>query len=72
MPVQKFKSFEAASRSLWVFNPDADYFKRVAGLFKMFSRLNKFSVTHGVFKFRSLKEAEDHRTSEIKKYFHNV
>ncbi len=72
MPVQKFKSFEDASKALWVFNPDADYYKKVSGLYKMFSRLSRLPVTPGVFKFKNLKEAQEHRTLEIKKNLHKV
>ncbi len=72
MSIQKFKNFEDATKALWIFNPDAGYYKKVSGLYKMFSRLSKLPVTPGVFKFKNLKEAQEHRNSEIKKFLHKV
>ena len=65
MPVQKFKTFEDAERALWNANPDSDYFKKLRAFFKLFSKLSKFSYPEGVFKFRSLEEAEEHKMNAI-------
>ncbi len=77
MSVQKFKSLDEASKALWKFNPSeirrskkssGDYYKKVSNLYKLFARLSKFSATHGVFKFRSLEAAAEHRIIEMKKF----
>ena len=65
MPVQKFKTFEEAERALWNYNPDSDYYKKLREFYKLFSRLSKFSYPKGVFKFRSLEEAEEHKMNAI-------
>ena len=67
MVVQKFKSFEEAEIALWVFNPNSEYFKKVRAFYKLFSKLSKFSYPKGVFKFRSLDEAEEHKMNAILK-----
>ncbi len=66
MPVQKFKSFDEASKALWNFNPGPDYYKKIARFYRLFTRISKASITHGVFKFHNLQEAEEHRILEIK------
>ena len=65
MPVQKFKTFEEAERALWNYNPDSDYYKKLREFYKLFSKLSKFSYPKGVFKFRSLEEAEEHKMNAI-------
>lgn len=65
MPVRKFKTFEDAERALWYSNPDCEYYKKLCAFFKLFSRLSKFSYPKGVFKFRSLAEAEEHKMRAI-------
>lgn len=59
MPVYKFKSFEEAERALWNFNPDAGYYRRVAGLFELAFRLSPPKCRRGVLAFHSLDEAKN-------------
>lgn len=61
MPVYKFKSHEDAEAALWTFSPDAAYYKRVAALWRFANRLNPISYPAGLYKFRSLEEANRHR-----------
>jgi hypothetical protein len=61
MPVYKFKTFEDAERALWNFNPDEHYYHRVAELWDFASKLNPMVYPRGVFKFKTLEEANRHR-----------
>lgn len=57
MGLQKFKTFEEAERALWCSNPDEKYFKQVRELFKLANRLYPPDFPRGVFKYRTLEEA---------------
>lgn len=59
MPIYKFKSFEDAERALWNFNPDTGYYLQVSKLFELGFRLSPPQCRRGIFKFRSLEEAEN-------------
>lgn len=61
MPVQKFKTFEEASQALWNYKPDAEYYRQVRNLYKLYAKLSKFKYPHGVFKFKTFEEAEEHK-----------
>lgn len=61
MPIQKFKSFEDASKNLWNYAPDNEYYRRTANFYKLSCRLIRFSSAVGVYKFRSFEEAEKQR-----------
>ncbi len=61
MPVFKYKSFEEADRALWNFHPDAEYYKQVAALWRFANKLSPIKYPQGVFKFRSIEEANKHR-----------
>jgi cyclopropane fatty-acyl-phospholipid synthase-like methyltransferase len=65
MTIQKFKTFEEAERALWNFKPDEKYYKQVREFYKLFAKLNKFSYPHGVFKFKTFEEAEEHKMKAI-------
>lgn len=61
MPVARFHSVEEmdASRSdLWCDKPDAAYFKRLGELWDLSSHINPRKWPRGVFKFRSIEEAQ--------------
>lgn len=61
MPVYKYKTFEAAKKALWNFFPDEAYFKRVAELWKFADQLSPIRYPHGVFKFKSIEDANRQR-----------
>jgi hypothetical protein len=61
MPVQKFKTFEEAEKALWNFQPDDAYFARVAELWEFANKLNPISYPRGIFKFKTIEEANKHR-----------
>lgn len=64
MPIRKFRSIEEmdqARHELWCDRPDAAYFERVGKLWELSSRVNPRTLPRGVFKFRSLQEAQAHR-----------
>jgi len=58
MSLQKFKSFEEAERALWCLNPDEKYFKQVRELFKLANRLCPPNFPWGVFKYRTIEDAD--------------
>ncbi|MBI4619582.1 MAG: hypothetical protein HY739_05415 [Desulfobacterales bacterium] len=59
MPVLKYKTFEAAEKSLWNFMPDDNYFKMVLSLNNtMFKKTIVKDFPHGVHKYKSLKDAQ--------------
>jgi hypothetical protein len=61
MPVQKFKTFEEAEKALWNFKPDDAYLARVAELWDFANKLNPISYPKGIFKFKTIEEANKHR-----------
>lgn len=61
MPVYKYKTFEQAERALWNFQPDAAYYKKVAELWAFANRLRPIKYPRGIFKFRTIEEANRHR-----------
>ncbi|OQX95511.1 hypothetical protein B6I21_05030 [candidate division KSB1 bacterium 4572_119] len=61
MPVYKYKSFEEAEKALWNFNPDEAYIDRVAELWDFADELNPIKYPRGVFKFKTIQEANKHR-----------
>lgn len=61
MPVYKYKTFEEAERALWNFHPDKEYYKRVAELWDFADKLNPIKYPSGIFKFKTLEEANRHR-----------
>jgi len=64
MPIRKFRSIEemnAADSELWCAEPDAAYYQRVRQLWEASARLNPRTWPKGVFKFRSIEEAQAQR-----------
>jgi hypothetical protein len=61
MPVYKYKTFEKAQKALWNFYPDAAYFKQVADLWDTADKLCPISYPRGIFKFKSINEADKQR-----------
>lgn len=61
MPIYKYKTFEAAERALWNFQPDQAYYIRILKLFEFARALNHVHYPKGIFKYRSLEEANKQR-----------
>lgn len=61
MPIYKYRTFEEAEKALWNFNPDEAYFKRVAELWDFADKLCPIRYPQGVFKFKSIEEANKQR-----------
>lgn len=61
MPVYKYKTIEDAERALWNFNPDEKYFERIEKLFKFADDLSTIKDPKGIFKFRTMEDANNHR-----------
>ena len=61
MPVYKYKSFEEAQRALWNFAPDEEYYRTAGELWDMANRLVPPAFKRGIFKFRTIEEANKHR-----------
>ncbi len=58
MPVYKYKSFKEANDALIVINPDENYYKMLSGFYETFGKLLNKKFPHGVYKFRTIKEAQ--------------
>jgi len=55
--IQKFSSFEEADDALYCFEPDQEYFERVARLWNFVDRLCPRDYARGIFRYRSIDEA---------------
>ena len=61
MPVQKFRSVEDMPPVDWCRTIDEDFFRRIAKLWSRSSALSGRVYPRGVFKFRSIEEAQEGR-----------
>jgi len=61
MPVYKYKTLEEAERALWNFHPNEAYFNQVAELWKFANQLCPITYPKGIFKYRSIEEANQQR-----------
>ena len=61
MPVYKYKNFSQARKALWTFYPDKAYFKQVEDLWKTANKLSPIRYPQGIFKFKNISEANEHR-----------
>lgn len=51
--IKKFISIEKADEYVWVYNPDADYYKKMNEFFIMIEKLSGFKVKKGIQKFKN-------------------
>lgn len=58
MPIYKYRSFEEAREALWVDEVDDACLKRIADLWAMSEALYPRRYKPGVYKYRSIKEAQ--------------
>ena len=56
MPIEKFKTYEAAAQALWCFDPDLEYYRKVAAHFKLAGKLCRVYSKKGVYKYRSISD----------------
>lgn len=61
MPIYKYKTFEEAERALWHFSPGKQYYEQIAEFWEFANELNPIVYPRGVFKFKTIKEANKHR-----------
>ena len=61
MPIYKYRTFEEADQALWNFDPDLDFFKEINELFSMSEKLNPRNCLQGLWKFRTIKDANQQR-----------
>jgi hypothetical protein len=61
MPVDKYRSVEDMPPIEWCETLDEDFFRRVAKLWARSSALSARIYPRGVFKFRSIEEAQEAR-----------
>jgi len=57
VPVVRYQTLDEAHRDLWCFHPDEEYDRKVARLWRLANSLRPARYPHGVFRFRSLEEA---------------
>ncbi len=60
MAVQKFNSLQEAEEALWCIWPNQNYYDRMGDLWEIAERINPVPYPRGVFKFRSIEEANEH------------
>jgi hypothetical protein len=65
MSIQKFKTFEEAEKALWCKEPDENYYKRINNLFELAYRLNPPNYPRGIFKYKTLEEANKQKEEWI-------
>jgi len=61
MPVYKYKTFEQARIALWCREPDTAYFRQLNALWTLADSLSPFKYPSGVFKYRTIDEANKQR-----------
>ena len=58
MPIQKFRNLDDMRKALWCETVDEDCLRRIAALWSRAARLAPRKYPRGVFKFRSIEEAQ--------------
>jgi hypothetical protein len=66
--LKKFKSFEEASQDLWEFHPGPEYYERVRRFYEFAAHFIKRNYPKGIFKFKTIEEANRHREECMKNY----
>jgi len=61
MAVYKYKTFEQARQGLWCKEPDGTYFRALNSLFALADGLSPSKYPSGVFKYRTIEEANKQR-----------
>ena len=66
MPIQRFHSFDDARRALWVERDHPELGPRIRRLWAFASRLAPAEHARGVWKFRTIEEANLHREGRVR------
>ena len=67
MPLQRFRTFEAARRALWTTSDDPRLPGRIRNLWHTGSRLSPLLRPPGMMKFRSIEDANAERAGWVRK-----
>ena len=68
MTISKFKTFEAAEKDLWCFQPDHNYYLKIRKLFEIAAQLNPIGFPRGIFKYKTLEQAEKAKESWVRQW----
>jgi hypothetical protein len=71
MTISKFRTLEAAEKDLWCLRPDYKYYHKLRELFMLAYRLNPVMLPHGVFKYKTLEQAEREKDSWLRQWVLN-
>jgi hypothetical protein len=67
MPLYKFKTIEEADMTRKIYEPNDEYFESLKELFDFAFTINPPKIQKGVFKFKTMEDANRHRQeSELK------
>lgn len=67
MPIQRFRSFDEARRALWVDRDSPELARRIRSLWAFASRLAPVQHPRGLWKFRTIEEANRHREEVVRR-----
>ncbi len=67
MPVYKYKTFQEAKDAQIVREPDGDYYKMLSGFYETFGKIFKLKFPHGIYKFKTIEEAQIQKEAWILK-----
>ncbi len=65
MPVYKYKTYQEARDALIVKNPDEKYYQMLSGFYETFGKIFTKRFPHGVFKFKTIEEAQKQKEDWI-------
>lgn len=61
MPLHRYRTYEEAERALWNPDPDETYCDQLAELWKFADELSPIDYPRGIFRYRSIEEADKQR-----------
>ncbi|MGI8784605.1 MAG: hypothetical protein ACR2L2_13245 [Acidobacteriota bacterium] len=67
MPIEKFRSLDEMRRALWRHDSDQTLFKRIRALWLRSWDISPKVYPHGVFKYRTIEEAQQARRAREKR-----
>jgi hypothetical protein len=57
--IQKFSTFQEADEAVYCFEPDREYFERIASLWDFVDWVCPGKYSRGIFRYRSIEEANE-------------